>query len=161
MPALRIRVGLVVKPPMRGSRADSNIDGSEAPSAKILIRSKEVIGRLSNGGEEPSSLANRRRDTNSFRLGWDRAMTEREAVHELVVELGVVGLEVRVLPLDPERDPHARRGDRQKERPGDGQPAGPRTRAERLDQRERPQRAQQREQAGHVAEVTVGGGREK
>ena len=40
MPALRISVGLVVKPAMRGSRADSSIDGSDAPSAKILIRSK-------------------------------------------------------------------------------------------------------------------------
>ena len=40
MPALRINVGLVVKPEMRGSRADSSIDGSDAPSAKILMRVK-------------------------------------------------------------------------------------------------------------------------
>ena len=41
IPALRISVGLVVNPAILGSRADSSIDGNDAPSAKILIRSRE------------------------------------------------------------------------------------------------------------------------
>jgi hypothetical protein len=34
---LRISVGFVVNPAIRGSRADSSIDATDAPSAKILI----------------------------------------------------------------------------------------------------------------------------
>src|SRR5579863_199357 len=101
MPALRINVGLVVNPAMRGSRADSSIDGSEAPSAKILIRSKEVgLGMCRPRVKSLRVSQNRRQDTkSSFGLGRNDPVTGRKMAHEFAVERRVVDLEVRILPL--------------------------------------------------------------
>src|SRR6185312_6699112 len=64
MPALRIRVGLVVNPAMRGSRAASSIEGSEAPSAKILMLSSELVLGMAEASAD-KSLESRKSSTGS------------------------------------------------------------------------------------------------
>ena len=57
MPAFRINVGLVVNPEMRGSRADSSIDGSDAPSANILMRSSEMGLGMSRSSDKSARVS--------------------------------------------------------------------------------------------------------
>src|SRR5450631_3383690 len=120
-------VGLVVNPAMRGLRADSSMDGSEAPSEKILIRSKEVgLGMCRPRVKSLRVSQNRRRDTkSSFWFRGERAVTGRQIAHEFAVERRVVDLEVRVLSLHPEGEPQGCGGEGQRERDRDHNPAYP------------------------------------
>src|SRR5580765_1540635 len=88
-------VGFVVNPAMRGLRADSSMEASDAPSAKTLMASSEGSCDIVAPG-----------------------LTLREAFFQSVHQRRVVLAEVLVLAREPERDAHHDRGEREHDRGG-------------------------------------------